>query len=262
MRAVSLLYHDVVGDGDWDSSGFSMPGASKYKLERGEFERHISVIATQHRKPIIVTELLHRANLKLLPFLLTFDDGGISAYTVVGEMFARLGWVGHFFLTTSRIGTRGFLEKSQIRALKDLGHCIGSHSVSHPEKMSSCTRHQLLDEWKRSTSTLSDILGCSIDTASVPGGFYSRGVAETAEETGIRVLFTSEPVTTVREVGACLIIGRYTIVRGMDPSVSANLVSSSSVARIKQSLQWNTKKVAKILGGQLYSRARKLILKT
>jgi hypothetical protein len=36
-----------------------------------------------------------------------------------------------------------------------------------------------------------------MDTASVPGGYYSDRVAETAAAAGIRILFNSEPTTKV-----------------------------------------------------------------
>jgi len=42
LRAACLLYHDVIENGDWDSSGFVGPGTAKYKLSRAEVEAHQS----------------------------------------------------------------------------------------------------------------------------------------------------------------------------------------------------------------------------
>ena len=53
----------------------------------------------------------------------------------------------------------------------------------------------MLDEWTKSRSVLEDVLGHDVAIASLPGGYFSPTVAETAAEAGLRVLFTSEPVT-------------------------------------------------------------------
>ena len=108
---------------------------------------------------------------------------------------------------------------------------------------------------------LSEILGEPVDTASVPGGYYSNRVGETAADAGIRVLFNSEPTTAVHDLRSCLIIGRYNIFRGTPPGVSADLVSVRSRARSRQWLYWNFKKIAKKVAGRPYLAARQLLLR-
>ena len=44
MKAISLLYHDVVMPGHFDSSGFTGGDADIYKFARPEFERHLEAI--------------------------------------------------------------------------------------------------------------------------------------------------------------------------------------------------------------------------
>jgi len=80
---------------------------------------------------------------------------------------------------------RASLPAEQIRDLHQRGHIIGSHSCSHPKRMSFCSRAELLQEWGRSCEILAGILGAPVTVASVPGGFYSRAVAEAAAEAGI-----------------------------------------------------------------------------
>ncbi len=41
MKALALLYHDVVEGGDWDASGFPDPVSATYKFDRHDFERHL-----------------------------------------------------------------------------------------------------------------------------------------------------------------------------------------------------------------------------
>lgn len=153
------------------------------------------------------------------------------------------------------------MNAEQICGLKKSGHVIGSHSFSHPLRMSHCSRKELTNEWTHSIEILSAILGEKIDTASVPGGYYSGRVGEAAADSGIRVLFNSEPTTTIRTIRGCMIIGRYNIFRGTPASVSGELVSLRSNQRSRQWMYWNFKKVAKKIAGRPYLAARQILLR-
>lgn len=261
MRAVTLLYHDVIDGNDWASSGFTGPGTAKYKLTCAEFEAHLEAIGAIRLMPITVPIDIEAQVTKVLPFLLTFDDGGMSAATTTATLLRIRGWRGHFFVTAAQIGKAGFVNSEQIRELRMQGHVIGSHSFSHPTRMSHCTREQLLEEWIRSTSMLSEILGEPVITASVPGGYYSRRVGEAAAAAGIRVLFTSEPTARIHFVHGCLVMGRFNIFRGMPPRISRDLVSDRPQARFRQWMHWNAKKLAKKIAGQSYLAARDALLR-
>jgi peptidoglycan/xylan/chitin deacetylase (PgdA/CDA1 family) len=115
----------------------------------------------------------------------------------------RRGWRGHFFITTDRIGMRGFLTEAQLRELHRRGHIIGSHSSSHPARMATLTRTDLDREWRQSIDRLSRVLGDAVKVASVPGGYYSREVGESAAAAGIEALFTSEPTAQVEMLNGC-----------------------------------------------------------
>ena len=265
-RAMTLAFHDVVNRGDAASSGFLIPGANRYKLDRAEFDRDLTAIAQvvpnrPQRLPDDALSGSARAWSETVPFHLTFDDGGSSAWSCIAELLAPLDWKAHFLVTTGYIGTHRFLGKNEIRALRSQGHVIGSHSVSHPERMSACGWQQLLEEWETSVKTLSDILGEPVTIASVPGGFYSRKVAQAAARAGIEVLFTSEPTRRVSQVDGCLILGRFTVFRGMSPAAVARLVRSGGLSRATQYLAWNFKKAGKYVGGEAWLAMRKRLLR-
>jgi len=258
MRAVSILYHDVVSEGQLDSSGFPGRDAAAYKLERDEFEKHLEAIAGAAReKPTTAQELLNWTG-KGLPLLLTFDDGGLSAYTCIADLLEKYRWHANFFITTDYIDSPTFLTKEQLRELRKRGHAIGSHSCSHPARMSHCSWERLLEEWERSIRVLSDILGEQVSVASLPAGYYSTHVAKAAFRAGIRVLFISEPTTKCHLVEGCLVVGRYTIWRGMRPETAAGVAAAKWSPRLKQFAFWNLKKLAKSLGGESYLRLREL----
>jgi hypothetical protein len=126
--------------------------------------------------------------------------------------------------------------------------------------MSSLTPQALREEWTKSVLILSDILGEQVDVASIPGGYYSRAVARTAAASGIRLLFTSEPTTRLRDVDGCLVIGRYAVVQGMSPRAVAAIASGRISPRVLQTLLWNVKKTAKFIGGENYLKLRRWII--
>jgi peptidoglycan/xylan/chitin deacetylase (PgdA/CDA1 family) len=260
MRAISLLYHDVVTAGQYDASGFPGGGAARYKLELDEFKRHVKAIAEAVKADPIRIWDLPAATGANPTLMVTFDDGGLSAYQYIADILESYGWHGHVFVTVNYIGRPSFVTKEQIRALRKRGHVIGSHSCSHPERMSYLNWNQLTEEWATSIRVLSDVVEEPVTTASVPGGYYSKRVAEAAAASGIEALFTSEPTTRCHYVNGCVVLGRYTVWRGMAPTMSAGFAAGEVLPRLKQALLWNVKKAAKTLGGRSYSKLRKYML--
>ena len=257
---ISLLYHDVVSAGEGDSSGFPGGDANIYKLDRLEFEAHLNLIEQTLKSRRVETIDSASKQLRAGSVLFTFDDGGASA-TSIGELLENHNWRGHFFVTTDYIGKPGFLTATQIRDLHARGHVIGSHSCSHPPRMSHCTSEQLMYEWSNSVRILSEIVGIRVKTASVPGGYYSIAVARAAASAGIEVLFNSEPENCMRTIDGCLVIGRYSIQQGVSARTAARIASEEWSPRAQQYLFWNVKKFVKRAGGSYYIALRKSLLK-
>src|SRR5262245_54780105 len=258
MRVISLVYHDVVELATHHTSGFAGADAALYKLEPDQFERHLAAISkVVPDRPILATDLMADKATPARPWMVTFDDGGLSSYTSIADRLEMIGWRAHFFITTDYIGAPAFMSREQIRDLRRRGHVIGSHSCSHPLRFAARPQAELKREWKESVITLSDLLGEQVHIASVPGGQYSRKVAEAAADTGIETLFTSEPTTRRDQVENCLVIGRYAIQRWMTPAVAAGLASGQFAPRFRQWLWWEIKKIIKTLGGDYYLRLRK-----
>jgi peptidoglycan/xylan/chitin deacetylase (PgdA/CDA1 family) len=250
-KALALMYHDVVPAGAFALSGFSTIGADHYKLTEEQFEQHLSAIASSVKgKPVRITDDNWQAS-----FLFTMDDGGASSLHVADHL-ERLGWRGHFLIATDYISTRGFLTAAQVRELAERGHCIGSHTCSHPIPMWDCTPEQMLTEWRDSRQKLESIIGSKVTCGSVPGGTYVPQIAAAAAQAGYTHLFTSEPSSSVREVAGCRVLGRYGILRTTTSAEAAKLASGDFVACSRQQALWNAKKVVKRVAAKPYAAAR------
>ncbi|HVW85618.1 MAG TPA: polysaccharide deacetylase family protein [Bryobacteraceae bacterium] len=260
MRAVTLLYHDLVEGGKYAESGFCSPDANIYKLEASLYEDHLRAIAKTFGCKATAADAALTTGWSGRPFFLTFDDGGSSALKLTAPLLERFGHVGHFFISTDFIGQPGFMKAPEIRELRARGHVIGSHSCSHPPRMSRCSAAEIEREWRDSVNTLADIISEPIHTASVPGGYYSHAVAAAAEKAGIAVLFNSEPTIRVRRIGNCLVTGRFSVQQGVTLDTVLAFAGARWTALARQSLYWNTKKALKAMGGDYWLKARKLLL--
>lgn len=254
-----LLYHDVVAGDRFDQSGFRGAGSDIYKLGVEQFEAHLYVLQTRFPQG---PTLLQAGNpwLTETPFILTFDDGGESCVHEIAPRLEARGWRGYFFITTNRIGRPGFLTADQIVSLHRQGHVIGSHSATHPVIMSALDRNELLSEWRQSLKVLSDLLGAPVTSAAIPGGYLSRWVLETAAESNVRFLFTSEPTRRLRRFNQMQVIGRYSVKRTTSSETVAALAGQLSYAQIMQWLRWNVLKIAKKGLGPGYPFLRNQIL--
>lgn len=251
MKPIVLLYHDVVSAAERDEAGFPGPLAARYKLEPTVFLEHLDAIAqtglrvgltSQQDPPDVV---------------LTFDDGGSTAVATAAALESR-GWRGIFFVTTSRIGSKGFLTEADVRALAARGHVVGSHSHSHPTYMGRLPAAQIRQEWSESRAMLRDILGEPPEAASVPGGFLSRDVIREAAAAGYRVLMTSEPRAGPRVRDGIAAYGRYAVWSTTRAQQAAAYASGARTARLRLWLEWRAKDVTKRAHPATYQLLRRL----
>jgi peptidoglycan/xylan/chitin deacetylase (PgdA/CDA1 family) len=255
---ISLGYHDVADDLR-TANAIAQGHTTLYTIDRRSFRDHLNAIAASDSLPVSTVEL-KPAYATVPKLYFTIDDGAISSYTCIANELERLGWRAHFFITTGWIGRAGFVDAAQIRDLHRRGHLIGSHSCSHPDRMSHLADDQLATEWNDSCRLLSDITGVPTITASVPGGYHSQRVAQAAARAGIRVLFTSEPTTARNEVGDCVVLGRYSVRRNTSTRTVAALAGGALQPRVVQATAWQIKKAIRTAGGRYYLGLRSALL--
>ncbi len=248
MSIISLMYHCVYKN-DIYESGFTNNTALIYKLKSSAFEEQMALISNYCKKN----------NKPLESVAFTFDDGGVSFYDVIAPILEKYGFKGMFFISTAYIGKKGFLNDTQIVDLYNRGHIIGSHSHTHPENLSELSPKQIDYEWQKSIDLLSNIIGNIVTIASIPNGFESKNIIESAKRSGITRLYTSKPTTSYKEVEGVTIIGRYALQSNFSNQYTLSIVHNKST-KLTIQIRWTILQIAKGILGKKYIELRKILL--
>ncbi len=261
-KVISLCYHDLFEEDDCDVSGLIDNGSKLYKIKQQNFKIQLELISEIDNLDIV--SVLDFNSKKVFGsnhnVLLTFDDGGSSAYSKVFPLLEEFGLVGHFFIIGNRIGKKGFVNATQLREMRKFGHVIGTHSFTHPTVMSDLSYGKMEDEWTDGVRALEDILGESIITASIPNGYSNNKVIDAAIDAGIRYIFTSNPTLNILTYKECSVIGRYPVQSFHDNEYVASISQGKAAAIIKHTVEWRLKKILRLIGGKYYLRVRDGIL--
>lgn len=237
-----LMFHDVVND-RYPKSGFTRVGAAQYVLRHDQFEN-----------------IVEEAILTDDSVVFSFDDGGSSFFNVIAPALEKCGRRGVFCITTSFIGSPGFMTADQIVDLDRRGHVIASHSHTHPKIISELPYRQIQEEWMQSKEILESIVGHDITVASVPGGAVSGNVAKAMEEAGYRTIYTSEPTDIPYMCGEAMIMGRFTITHNSTPQDIRKLLSDKWWRRYLLG-RYKTLRFSKMLLGSHYNTLKQFVLK-
>lgn len=249
MKQIVLMYHDIYHDNTAES-GFQNATALKYKVSAENFEQQVAVIG----------EYLRKNNLSASHVEFTFDDGGVSFLTVAAPILEKYGFRGTFFISTEYIGTEKFLDADQVRELARRGHRIGSHSHSHPERMSSMSQNEINEEWNVSNHILNGILGTTPSVASIPNGYKSRNVIMAMVISGITEIHTSTPTTSVKAFRDAIVKGRFAITCDDTPQSVITLISSP-ITRFRKETRQKLLDFTKAILGDAYLSIRKRLTK-
>lgn len=248
MRPIVLMYHDVY-EVNSAESGFDTPGARHYKIDKTTFVEHVKAI----------TQYCEANGLRKENIVFTFDDGGLSFYTIIAPILEEYGWRGVFFISTKYIGTEGFMTSSQIADLHQRGHIIGSHSHHH-RVLTEFSLEEVKMEIGQSVSILSEIIGEHITTISIPNGCYSRAILDITLKEGLKTIYTSKPTTKEELYKGGVMIGRYSITYNTTADDILKILTQPSL-RKKMELKYNVLQLVKGILGKNYSRLKMQIRK-
>lgn len=263
LRVCSLMYHDVIAPNSNEESGFPGAGAVPYCVTPTDFEQQLSQISKRgYTASESIHTLVSNGNPGGKKILLTFDDGGRSAFTHVARGLASHNWVGHFFIATNFISTRGFMDADEIRDLHQMGHLIGSHMENHPSLPDRRSFQDKCDEWQQSVDKLEAIIDAPVTVGSLPGGLYSKQDVEAAVRAGVDLLFTSECQCRSWECNGARCFGRYAIRSRMSPSYVRAMVSGNPLPRAREYSRWKLAGLVRNHGGAHFTKVRNALITT
>jgi peptidoglycan/xylan/chitin deacetylase (PgdA/CDA1 family) len=183
--AAIFAYHNFVEQPDQPA-----PAAQAYVLSQAQFDAHLAALDVPGLRPSRLADVL--ATPSAGQFVLSFDDGSLTDYTVAFARLAERGWPGCFFVIASQVGAPRALGWRELRAMAAAGMEIGSHSLTHPF-LHRADPDQIRREFGESKRILEDGLGQAVHFASLPRGSAAPGMGALIKELGYRAFCTSEP---------------------------------------------------------------------
>ena len=193
-----------------------------------------------------------------IPLALTFDDGCETDLLTAAPALKQANFNATFYVTVGFLGTPGYMSRSQVRQLSDLGFEIGSHSMTHPY-LSDLSDDALQAEIANSKNELEQVTGRRTEHFSCPGGRWDQRVARLARQAGYRSVATSRSTANSSSTDPfCL--GRVAVMRGTDLRRFQQLCRGHGLWKLQaQDLICATAKI--IFGNSSYDRIRSVLLR-
>jgi peptidoglycan/xylan/chitin deacetylase (PgdA/CDA1 family) len=255
---VFLMYHEVQASGRElcdESSGYR-----RYVVSEEEFRNHLEVVKQKGYVGWNASQSLASLESRVTGqpgVCFTFDDGCASDLHVAVPLLHACHFNATFYVTVDHLGRRGYLSRSELRELSDLGCEIGSHSMTHrllndlgPEDI----KHELSD----SKRELEEIVGKAINHFSCPGGRVNSLITELATEAGYQSVATSQLGTNAPDANR-FSLKRVAIRRGLKLKTFARICSGKGQILMKSgdSILSTGKR---FLGNERYDKVRASIL--
>lgn len=119
----------------------------------------------------------------------TVDDG-LSSSMAIADLVERHGQRAVFFISTSLVGTAGYLKKDEIVELANRGHEIGGHGHSH-EALDKMSEIRCAVDLSRCSDLLSDILGFHPTSFALPFGRANQVAIDCLAKSGFEHVLCS-----------------------------------------------------------------------
>jgi peptidoglycan/xylan/chitin deacetylase (PgdA/CDA1 family) len=160
------MWHEVLA-GEPASGGFS----DYFAVSRHTFGRQLDAIAAAGYRGCSLAGALSGGTGPRVG--ITFDDGTIGHYErALPELVARK-MTATFFVTTAWVGRPGYVTWDQLRAMRDAGMEIGSHTRTHPF-LSELDAENVERELRGAREEIDTALGQRTVTVALPGGDAPR----------------------------------------------------------------------------------------
>jgi len=178
-RTTFLVYHELLVPGR--SPVQAGAGPRPYLLPLASFRTQVRVLRALGLRGVSVTEALEFTGRPSVA--LTFDDGYASDWVAAAEVLYEVGFGATFYVTTSLVGTPGYVSRADVRALCRSGFEIGCHTATHP-MLTQVPVAELAPEIAGAKAWLADLLGRPVRHFACPGGRYDQRVLDAVKSAG------------------------------------------------------------------------------
>ena len=249
--AAVFVYHDFVED-----PVATPPPAHAYMLGQRQFAAQLAVLAAPQLRASRLDDVL--AAPAAGRFVLSFDDGHISNYTVAFPMLVARRWPGCFFIVASRVGAPHALGWRELREMAAAGMEIGSHSLTHPF-LHRASAADIRREFEESKRILEDGLGQPVTLASLPYGTAGTDMRAVIAEIGYHAFCTSEPGLVSPRTDR-MAVPRIAIKQRTPAVFLANIVAGHTLTLATLRSCYAVKKVGKqLVGIERWRRVRRAL---
>ncbi|MBI4577504.1 MAG: polysaccharide deacetylase family protein [Planctomycetes bacterium] len=197
-----LCYHAVVDRGM--PRGLLPRGARGYAVERVELERQLRTLLREGFRPVegerLAAVAAGESSVPPRAFALTLDDALPHHAAIAARVLEGLGVRATFFIDTEGVGRSGRASWDQVRSLACLGHCIGSHGLTH-RFLPGMAVAEGTRELVHSRAVLEAHVGRPVELFAAPGGRHDGAALAGARQAGYRAFFTTRPGTNEAPTG-------------------------------------------------------------
>ncbi len=250
---LALMYHAIAA-----RDGALAHADAHYALGVAQFAVHLESILAARRVGVSARDVLEgRAPRGAVA--ITFDDGHVSNHDLAWEELLARGMRADFFVNPARVGTTGYCNWAQLRAMAESGQSIQSHGMTHRYFTAldgAALRAELVD----SRAMIEDRIGQAVCLLAPPGGRVPRGLWRLAQECGYRAVLGSAPGRWPRG-DTSRILPRVAITRGTTAEHLRGWLEGGDAAL--RPLRWRyvlLDTAKRVLGDARYERVRASLL--
>jgi len=162
LRWACLMYHEVPTEA---------AAAGYFAVPRDRFAAQLDAIRALGLSARSLEEVLERTTGGAVA--LTFDDGHETHYREVLPLLVERQFTATFFVTSSWVGTPGYVTWGQLREMAAAGMSIQSHSATHPF-LSELETAEVERELAEPKAAVEREIGRPCTSLSLPGGDAPR----------------------------------------------------------------------------------------
>jgi peptidoglycan/xylan/chitin deacetylase (PgdA/CDA1 family) len=197
MNIISLSYHRVCSEGEWQESAFVVR-ESVFRQQMEYLARH--GYYTPPLSQALAGEI-QTPNAKKRPVVITFDDGYLDTLEVVTPILKDFGFtaVWHFVADFSKeknwwdedmpMLQVTLAQRRHIVNLVDQGFEVGSHCLTH-RSLPTLNDADLAHELRESKRVLEELLQRPVYSLAYPFGYLDERVKRAARDSGYTCAFS------------------------------------------------------------------------